>query len=115
MRLVVEPSDRCVLDGTVRPFDLAVRPRMLDLCEPVLDAVLAAAHVEHVGHVSGCWAIGVARRKRELDAVVGENGVDFVGDGFDQFVKESSGGDCGRLLHQPSESELRGRSTATNR
>jgi hypothetical protein len=46
---------------------------VLDLGQPVLDAVLVATHVEHMGHVAGSRAIGVARRKRELNAVVGEH------------------------------------------
>ena len=50
----------------------------------MLDAVFLAAHVEHVGHVSCGWSIGVARREGELDAVVGENRVDYVWNGFDQ-------------------------------
>jgi len=51
------------LDCPVHTFDLAVGPRMLDLGKPVLDPVLAAAHVEHMGHAPGRWAIGVARWK----------------------------------------------------
>jgi len=81
--VVVIALDGSFLDRAVHAFDLAVGPRMLDLGKPVLDAVLTAAHVEHMGHVSGRWAIGVARRKRELNAVVGEHGVNFVRDGFD--------------------------------
>jgi hypothetical protein len=42
---------------------------MLDLGETVLDAVLAAAHVEYMRHVAGSRAIGIARRKNELNAV----------------------------------------------
>jgi hypothetical protein len=53
----------------VHPLDLAVRPQMLDLGETVLDAVLAAAHVEYMRHVAGSRAIGIARRKNELNAV----------------------------------------------
>jgi hypothetical protein len=76
--------DRGFLDRPVHPFDLAVGPGMLDLGEPMLDPVLAAAHVEHVGHVGCRGAIGVARRKGELDAVIGQHRVDLVGYGLDQ-------------------------------
>ena len=62
-----------------RPSRASAVPSWLhynDLGEAVLDAVLAAAHVEHVGHVSRGRAVGVARGEAELDAVVGQHGVD---------------------------------------
>jgi hypothetical protein len=42
------------LDRPVHALDLPVGPRMLDLGEPVLDAVLPAPHVEHMHHGSRC-------------------------------------------------------------
>jgi hypothetical protein len=36
---------------------------MLDLCQLVIDAVLTAAHFEHVCHVSGRRAIRITRGK----------------------------------------------------
>ena len=86
--IVMVAFDGGLLDRSVHPFDLAVGPRVLDLGEPVLDAVLAAAHVEHVGHEPGCGAIGVAWREGELEAVVGQDGVDLVGHGRDQRDEE---------------------------
>jgi hypothetical protein len=73
---------------------------MLDLGKSVLDAVLAAAHVKHMGHVPGRWAIGVARRKRELNAVVGEHGVNFVRNGFNKRRQEDGRGRSAGLLHK---------------
>ncbi len=58
----------------------------------MLDPVLSAAHVEHVRYVASCRAIRVARREGELDAVVGEDGVDLVGHGLDQGREEGGGG-----------------------
>src|SRR5882757_7022828 len=57
--VVVIALDGGFLDCAVHALDLTVRPRVLDLGQPVLDAVLAAAHVEHMGHVPGRWADGV--------------------------------------------------------
>jgi len=54
----------------------------------MLNAVFLTAHVKHVGHIFCGGAISVARWKRELDAVIGENGVDFVGNCFDQGFQE---------------------------
>lgn len=77
--VIMVSLDGSFLDCPVHPFDLAVGPWVLDLGEPVLDSVFLAPHVEHVGHPCGCRAVGIARREGELDAVVGQHGVDFVG------------------------------------
>jgi RHS repeat-associated protein len=91
--VVVEAFDRCVLDGAVHALDLAIGSGVLDLGQPVLDAVLLAAHVEHVRD-EGCGrAFSVARREGELDPVVGEDSVDPVGNCLDQCDEEGRGGD----------------------
>ena len=87
--VVMVSLDRRLLDRPVHPFDLPIGPGMLDLGEPVLDLVFVAAHVEHVGHVSGCGAVCVAWREGELDAIVSQDGVDCVWHGFDQRDQES--------------------------
>lgn len=56
--VVVEAFHRRLLDRAVHAFDLPVGPRMLHLGQAVLDAVLAAAHVEHLGDVAGRRAVG---------------------------------------------------------
>ena len=61
---------------------------MVDLGEAVVDAVLSASHVEHVGHVSGSWTICVARRQTELDAIIGQDGVDLVWNSGDQATRK---------------------------
>jgi hypothetical protein len=66
-----------VLDRAVHPLDLAVRPRMVRLGQPVLDAVGLADHVE--AHGPGGDGVPVPRLLGELDAVVCENGVDLMG------------------------------------
>ena len=48
MRSIVIPFHGGFLDGSVHAFDLSFRPRMLWFCEPVLDAVLVTAQVEHM-------------------------------------------------------------------
>lgn len=84
MAVVMKTVDGGLLDSSVHPFNLAVGPWVLDFGEPVIDPIFVAPHGEHVGQAGGCRAIGVTRRERELDAVVGQHGVDFVGRGFDQ-------------------------------
>src|SRR5690606_10753547 len=76
------------LDGAVHTLDLAIGPRMIGFGEPVFDAVLAADAIEHVRTVARGWAIAVPRCMAELDAVVGQHGVDVVGHGLDQRFEE---------------------------
>ena len=76
--------------------------------DPVLDAVLAAAHGEHVCDEAGGGPVGVARREAELDAVVGEHRVDAVRHGLDQGDEEGRRGDAGGALDQLDKGELAG-------
>ena len=50
MAVVVVSLDRGFLDRAIHPLDLPIRPRVLQLGQPVLNSVLLAAHVEHVRH-----------------------------------------------------------------
>lgn len=52
---------------------------MADFGEAVLNAVLAAAQIEHMCHVRRCGAVRIFRREAELDPNVGQDRVDFVG------------------------------------
>jgi len=88
MVVVMVSFDGGILDGPVHSFDLTIGPRVLDLCQSVFNSILVASHVKHMGHVPRSWAIGITRRKGELDAVVRENSVDFVRDGCDKIDEE---------------------------
>ena len=86
--LVMVAAHGCFFEGAIHALNLAVGPGMVRFGEPVLDAVFPAAHIEHMGGVPRGWAIGISWRERELNAVIGENGVDFVGDRFDKGCQE---------------------------
>ena len=79
------------LDCSVHSLHLAVRPWMLDLGQPVLAAVRAATHIEHMRHAPGCRSICVAWREGKLNAVIGEHSVDFAGNGPDPSHPERGG------------------------
>jgi hypothetical protein len=90
---------------------------MLGLGGAMLDVVSGAGILEGMGaeefSVGHCFpdqrhgrASGAGRG--ELDAVVGEHGVDLVGDGRDQAEQEIPGNGGGGLLVQFDEGELRG-------
>jgi len=119
MVVVVEALDGGVLDGAVHPFDLAIGPGVLDLGQSMLDAVLSAAHVEHLCD-KGCGRpVGIARREGELDpprhclsdqwrsnGSIGEDGVDLVGNRLDQRDEEGRCGNPVGLFLQPDKGEF---------
>jgi len=57
VRSIVIPFYGGFLDGSVHAFDLSVRPRMFWFCEPVLNAVLVTAQVEHMRDPLCCCAV----------------------------------------------------------
>ena len=54
MAVVVIAFDGGFFGGAVHALNLAVGPGMIDLGEAMFDAILAASHVKHVGHVARC-------------------------------------------------------------
>lgn len=75
--VVVEAFDGGVLDCPVHPLDLAVGPGMVGLGEAVLDPVRLADRVET--HLPGIDGVPVPGLLSELDAVIGQDRVDPVG------------------------------------
>ena len=106
--IIMIASDGRFLDRPVHALDLTVGPRVLDLSQPMFDPVLPAAHVEHMRHVSRRRAIRVAWRESELNAVVGENRVDLIGDSRDQGLEEGGGRRPSSLFHQLHEGKFAG-------
>ena len=47
MSIVMVALDGRFLDRAVHALNLAIGPRMLDLGQPMFDAILLAAHIEH--------------------------------------------------------------------
>ena len=88
VRAVMVALDGRLLEGSVHPLDLTIGPRMVGFGQPMLDAVGMAKPVEHMDAPTSRGPEPVLRQVRELDAVIGQHGVDFVGDGFDQGIEE---------------------------
>jgi hypothetical protein len=99
--IVVAALDGGVLNGAVHTLDLAVDPGMVHLGQPVLDAVLAADAVEDVLRVPD-----VPLARGEMDAVIGQDGMDLLGDGLDQLTQELSSFHFARVRDQADEGEL---------
>ena len=49
--LVEVAFDGGVFDGAVHSLDLTIGPRMLDLGQPMFDAILLAAQIEHMSRI----------------------------------------------------------------
>lgn len=114
--LVVEALDGSVLEGPVHALDLTVGPRVFCLGRAVLDVVFSAGVFEGVSPEAFaiCHRLFDQRHGRasgtgcgELDAVVGEHGVDFIGSRLDQPQQKLSGDGGRSLLVQFDEGELR--------
>src|SRR5579862_7980472 len=99
--VVVEALDRCFLDGSVHPLDLAIGPWMPGFGRAVIDIVPRASILKRmcpeafaIGH--GLFDEGNGRssaaRCGELDAVVGQHSVNLVWYRFDQPEQEVARG-----------------------
>ena len=103
MVVAVEAFHGRFLDRAVHAFDLAIRPGVFDLGQPMIDLMLAAGAVKDVFKgVNMPFMIG------ELDAIIGEHDVEPVGHGCDQVSQEGRSGHFPGLLVQFHEGELGG-------
>lgn len=104
--VVMIAFDGGFLDCPVHSFDLTVGPGVIGFGQSVFDAMCSACTIEHM-HAQPCRGSIAARRQiAKLDAVVRQDGMNFVGDGLDQGLQESrSGMDVGAFL-EVGESEF---------
>lgn len=79
-------------DGSVHALDLAVGPGMVGFGKPVFDGVAKADAVEGMPTKASGGSSPVLGQIGKLDAVVGQDGVDAIGDGGDQSFQKGSGG-----------------------
>ena len=81
---------------------------MIGFGQPVFDRMAAAGPVEGMAAQHRREAFSILRQIGELDAVIGQHGVDPVGHGICQSVQKSYRGFGIGLLLEPGEGELRG-------
>jgi hypothetical protein len=105
--LVVVAPHGGFLERPVHSFDLTVRPGMIGLGQPVFDAMTLTSSIEWVTAPDGGRPRSVLWEVGELDAVVGQDDVDLVGNGLDQFVEERCRGNGIGSVDQPGEGDLR--------
>ena len=115
MRFIEISFDGCVLDGAVHALDLPIGPWMFGFGQAMIDVRASAGEFESMRakrsplreHLLDFRRIpSLAAGIGEVNSVIGEHRVDFVGNGFDQRGQKV-GGDSGRgSLMQFDEGEL---------
>ena len=119
--IVVIAFDRGLLDRAVHALDLAairensppdcflvlMAPRMVGFGQAMLDLVGVADHVEAVHAQPGRPAIPVSRLVGELDAIVGQDDVDLVGNCLQDGLKKSHGRGSVCLFIEPHDGKFR--------
>ena len=111
--VVVIAADSRFFERSIHAFDLAVGPWVIDLGQPVFNGKFAAGALKDV-----LEGVSVALSIDELNTVISEDGVNFIGDGVDQvsqelrrhqfpsLVVELSEGEFGCPVHGHKEIEL---------
>ncbi|GBR61292.1 hypothetical protein AA100600_2648 [Gluconobacter thailandicus F149-1 = NBRC 100600] len=89
MTVVMEAFDGCFLDCPVHPLNLTVRPGMIGFRQAVFNPVGFADHVE--AHWTRPRRIAIAGLFSELDAVIGQNGMNPVRDHAQEIFEEFPG------------------------
>src|SRR6516225_7861137 len=89
--IIMVTLDGRFLDRAVHALDLTIGPRMLDLGQPMFDANLLAAQIEHMCRVSCRRAVRVSWWESELGPIIGEDRVDVVWDSRNQSFEERRG------------------------
>ena len=77
----MEGSDGRFLDRSDHPLRLTVRPRMVGFGKAVLDTVLGADRTKDMADEA---TLGSLVTLNELHAVISQNRMDLVGDGYDE-------------------------------
>lgn len=107
--VVVEAFDGRVLERSVHPLDLAIRPWMLCVCEFVLNCMLASNAVS--GMFDGTWDAGLDCR---LDAAGVQHRVQPLRNSGSQVTQELGGGHLACILNESDHGNLLARSMPTN-
>jgi hypothetical protein len=92
---------RLLANAEKHSLDLAICPRVLHLCQPVLDLMFPADAVKDVFE-----GTRIAASICELDTVVSQHRVLPVRNGSDQLAQDLSGGHLTRILNEPDRRKL---------
>ncbi|GAP24886.1 hypothetical protein GLF_1768 [Gluconobacter frateurii NBRC 101659] len=89
MAVVMEAFDGCFLDCPVHPLNLTVRPGMIGFRQTMFDPLGFANHVK--AHWTRPRRIAITRLLGELDAVIGQNGMNPIRDHTQEMFEEFPG------------------------
>ena len=103
MGVVVVAIDRRLLQRAVHALHLPIRPRMIGFGQAMLNPVFGTDTVKQQRE-----GVAVALPIGELDAIVGQDGMDFVGHSSNEMAQELGSHRSGHPLVQLSEGELGG-------
>ncbi len=81
----------------------------------MFDPMKETKPVEGMATEARGWSLPVLGQIGELDAVIGEHGVDAIWNSLDQCFKERGGGSHLGSFHQLHDGDFKVRSMATNR
>lgn len=88
--VVEEGPHGSFLDGSVHSFDLPVGPAVVWLGKPVFDSMQEADPVEGMASEACGWSLAVFRQIGELDALVGQHGVDASGTASNSALRKAA-------------------------
>ncbi len=95
-----------LFDRAVHPLNLAVGPWMVGFRQAMFDPVGLTDHVKaHWPRING---VPVAGLLGELNAIIGENGMDLTGHGFEHILKKLPSGAPVSLIDELRHGELAG-------
>ena len=106
MTVVVVTLNGGFLDGSVHALDLTVGPRMVGFGQTMLDTARMQRRSKGWPRESR-WPLSVLGQVGELDAIVGQYGVDAIGNGCHQCFKKGGGSLHVGMFDQLNEGELR--------
>ncbi len=95
-----------ILDRTVHSLDLSICPWMVGFGQSMFNPVRLADHVE--AHLSGIDGISVSGLLCELDAIICQDGVDFVGHKFHNILQKFPSSASIRRFGELGDGELAG-------
>ena len=106
MAVIVVPFYGGILDRAVHSLDLSICPWMVGFGQSMFNPVRLADHVE--AHLSGIDGIAISGLLCELDAVIRQNGVDFVGHNFQHELQKFPSSASVRCFGELGDGELAG-------
>src|SRR5579871_275159 len=86
--VIVEAVNGGLFDGAIHAFDLSVGPRVIGFGQAMIDSMPKANPVKRVPTETSGWSRAILGQISKLDSVVGQHGMDPIGNGCYQCQGE---------------------------